>query len=73
MSIKAVGGPRGDARPSDDREYPDLAAGGELIVDEIHRPCLIDLARIHATFTQLRLHPPLGGARGILPVARITE
>src|SRR5216684_5518018 len=34
-------------------------AGGELVVDEVHRPGLIDLACISPIFTQLGLHTAL--------------
>jgi hypothetical protein len=38
----------------DDCEDADLAAGGELIVNEVHGPGLVDLGCIRSTFTQLR-------------------
>jgi hypothetical protein len=43
----------------DDREHADLAAGGELVVDEVHRPGLIDLTCIGSILTQLGLHTAL--------------
>jgi hypothetical protein len=43
----------------DDRKHADLAAGCELIMDEIHSPGLVDLARIHTTLARFGLHAPL--------------
>ena len=44
----------------DDGQHPDLAAGGELVVDEVHRPGLIAARGRHTVLAQLRLHPAAG-------------
>ncbi len=42
-----------------DREHTDLAAGGELVVDEVHRPGLVDLTCIGSILAQLGLDAAL--------------
>lgn len=42
-----------------DREHTDLAAGGELVVNEVHRPGLVDLTCFRPILTQLCLHAAL--------------
>src|SRR6187200_3217156 len=44
-----------------DREHADLAAGGKLVVNEIHRPGLVDLACFHSVLAQLGLDATLRG------------
>lgn len=41
--------------------YPDLATGGNLVVDKVHGPGLVDLDGCGAILTQLRLQPAFGG------------
>ena len=64
-----IGGPEGEPRLEgrreareriDDRQDPDLAPRGELVVYEVHRPRLVRLDRRTTTLPQLRLHAPLG-------------
>jgi len=44
----------------DDGQNPDLAAGGELVVDEIHGPGLVAPRRRTTVVPQICLHPALG-------------
>lgn len=43
-----------------DGEDTDLPARGQLVMHEVHRPCLVDLDRVGAVLAQLRLHAPFG-------------
>src|SRR3954447_16532706 len=43
----------------DDRKHADLAAGGELVVNKVHRPGLVDLTCIRSILAQLGLHATL--------------
>ena len=52
---------RREARVSvDDRQNPDLATSGQLVMNEIHRPNMVGMARLRAVSPQLRLDPALG-------------
>lgn len=44
----------------DDRQDPDLAAGGQLVMHKIHRPDMVGTGGCSPVRTQLCLHPPLG-------------
>jgi len=44
----------------DHRQNPDLAARGELVVDEVHRPDIVRLRRRRPILAKLRLDPALG-------------
>ena len=51
---------RREPRPDvDDGQHPQLAAGGELVVDEVHRPGLVRRGRRTAILPKPRLHSPL--------------
>ena len=54
-----IDGWREAAEDVDDRKHADLAAGGELIVDEVHRPGLVDLTCVGSILAQLGLHATL--------------
>lgn len=43
-----------------DGEDTDLAARGQLVVHEVHCPCLVDPDRVGAILAQLRLYAPFG-------------
>jgi len=43
----------------DDREHSDLPAGRQLVVDEVHRPRLVRLARRLSVIAELRFDAPL--------------
>jgi hypothetical protein len=67
--IDNIGSPEGEPRLEgrrepreriDDRQDPDLAPRGELVVHEVHRPRLVRLDRRTTILPQLRLHAPLG-------------
>lgn len=51
---------REPAEGVDDGQNPQLAAGGELVVDEVHGPDLIRPCRPATIVAQLRLDPVLG-------------
>ena len=42
------------------RQNPDLATSGQLVMNEIHRPNMVGMARLRAVSPQLRLDPALG-------------
>ncbi len=42
------------------RQNPDLATSGQLVMNEIHRPDMVGMARLRAVSPQLRLDPALG-------------
>lgn len=44
----------------DHRQHPDLAPGGQLVMNEIHRPDVIGMGRLRPVGSQLRLDPTLG-------------
>ena len=43
-----------------DRKHADFLAGRQLIMNKIHRPCLVRLCRWHVVITQLRLDRRFG-------------
>jgi hypothetical protein len=43
----------------DDRQHADFTTCCELVVNEIHRPGLVDLSRFGSAFAQLGLDPTL--------------
>jgi hypothetical protein len=54
-----IDGWREAAESVDDRQHTDLAAGGELVMNEVHCPGLVDLACIRSILAQLGLHATL--------------
>ena len=59
MAKTGIDGWREAAESVYDREYAYLAAGGELVVNKVHRPGLVDLACLRPILTQLGLHATL--------------
>lgn len=70
-----IDGRREAAESVYDREHADLAAGGELVVNKVHRPGLVDLACLRPILAQLGLHATLrrfvGQLQAQLPVKTI--
>ena len=63
--LRPIGEPRIDHRgvPSEgihDGQDPDLPAGRQLVVDEVHGPGLVRPGGFAAVFPQLGLHPAFG-------------
>jgi len=54
-----IDGRREAAESIYNREHADLAAGGELVVNKVHRPGLVDLACLRPILAQLGLHATL--------------
>ena len=44
----------------DNRQDADLGSGGQLIMDKVHRPCLVDLNSISAVISELCPHSAFG-------------
>ena len=55
-----INGWREAAKSVHDRKHTDLAAGSELVVNEVHRPGLVDLPCFRSILAQLGLHATLG-------------